>query len=234
MGSASPSESKGVIRPSILEGAGHMRAPPAGSLGPWTRRPSPRTATGRCSCAARSALAGPGRQRDRAGPRGRSRCAAAGSRGMRPFCDGSHKLVRFRAPSARRGRARAGSADALSATSGREQRGAALLPRARAAACAQRPSSSISARAPHRICRRERRLLAREAAGEVDRGDRLVDGVGGDVLVEEVATSRRRRRGGAARRRSGGWGPTRSSRTARGGRRSRRASGGAGRTATSG
>ena len=100
---------------------------------------------------------------------------------------------------------------------------------------AQRASSATSARAPHRMSARERGLLAREAAGEVDRRDVLVHGVGLDVLVEEVD-----------RRRSPKPEPAQAARVAAVGqrrghleqrevaRRSRRASAGAGRTATSG
>ena len=50
---------------------------------------------------------------------------------------------------------------------------------------AKRPSSSISAAAPHRMSALERRVLAGEAAGEVDRRDVLVHRVGDDVLVVE-------------------------------------------------
>ena len=51
---------------------------------------------------------------------------------------------------------------------------------------AKRPSSSASAAAPQRMSRGERRVLRRQAAGEVDRRDVLVHGVGDHVLVVEL------------------------------------------------
>ena len=100
---------------------------------------------------------------------------------------------------------------------------------------AQRPSSSTSARAPHRMSAASAgswraRPPARSTAAMFSCTASAVD-----VLVEERRSPSLVEAEPAQRRaRSGGWGSTRSSRTAPGGRRSRRASGGAGRAATSG
>ena len=110
-----------------------------------------------------------------------------------------------------------------------------LTPRSQAVEQVARPSgasSSTSARAPQRTRPVSSRLLAREPAGEVDRGDVLVHRVGLDVLVEEPVAAVVEPEPPQRRARSGGWAPTRSSRTAPGGRRSRRAGAGAGPTAT--
>src|SRR5215204_5802493 len=98
MGSASPSESKGVIRPSILEGArlqgvaaGKARAMDPATITPYRDGPL--------------LVRGPFRLLDQDGNEieaGRETVALCrcGKSRLRPFCDGSHKVVRFRAPSA--------------------------------------------------------------------------------------------------------------------------------------
>jgi CDGSH-type Zn-finger protein len=56
------------------------------------------TATGRCWCAARSSWADQDGNEIELDRETIALCRCGRSR-MRPFCDGSHKLVRFRAPS---------------------------------------------------------------------------------------------------------------------------------------
>ena len=99
MGSASPSVSKGVIRPSILEGAGLARRRRREASGdgrahdhPVPRRPAARARPFRL-------LDQDGNEID-PGREGTVALCRCGKSRLRPFCDGSHKVVRFRAPSA--------------------------------------------------------------------------------------------------------------------------------------
>src|SRR5215213_8930361 len=66
-----------------------------------------------------------------------------------------------------------------------QQRGAALRPRVEQPAREAALQLDERPRAPDDVGR-QRGVLPHEAAGEVDGGDRLVDRVGGHVLVEEV------------------------------------------------
>ena len=92
---------------------GACGAPPVGSLRPWTRRPSPRTATGRCSCAAPFRLLDQDGERDRPGPRRDDRAVP-----LRQVAAAAvlRRLAQARAlprPEHARGRARAGLSGAL-------------------------------------------------------------------------------------------------------------------------
>ena len=115
-------------------------------------------------------------------------CRCGKSR-LRPFCDGTHKLVRFKAPSGGRERARRARPRGRSpsgAAPRRAQRGARRRPRRRAAAA---PSGRRARRARGRPRGCRPRARARWRASPPARSTAaivLVHGVGLDVLVEEL------------------------------------------------
>ena len=112
MGSASPSVSKGVIRPSILEGAGlaGRRRGEASGHGRGDHHPVSRRAAARARAVQ---AARPGRERDRPGPRRDGRAVP-----LRQIAAAAvlRRLAQDRAlprPERARGRARAGLSGAL-------------------------------------------------------------------------------------------------------------------------
>ena len=129
----------------------------------------------------------------------RSRCAAAASRACGRSATArtrSCASARRAPPSPAASRRRRRRARQRSRAAAERLRPRAARTAGRAASCsprshapsrwrAKRASSSTSVAAPHRMSCVEQRLLAREAAREIDGGDRLVDRVGHDVLVEE-------------------------------------------------
>ena len=168
-----------------------------------TRR-SPPTATGRCWSAAPSAAHQDGEEID-VGRRTVALCRCGKSQ-LRPFCDGTHQVVGSRRRAAPRAAAttRRPRRPPLAAQAGPRPRRAARaatsrrLPRRSAGARPSAPRASTSARAPQSTSAASSGSCRARPAGEVDGRDVLVDGVGLDVLVEEVRRPRARRSRGAA------------------------------------